>query len=92
MSDTREMERVWKMRNGASIEFTGPAEPHPLGPATDFAEDCMQWRGRILTGRYAHWCYDWDGLPVDETTADEFDCCTCYSPASVFRLNPPSGE
>jgi len=32
--------------------------------------DCMHWRGRVLTGRYAHWCYDWDGLPIDETTSE----------------------
>ncbi len=42
----------------------------------DWIDDCMRWRGRVLTGRCGHWCYDWDGLPVDETTS-EFDCCTC---------------
>jgi hypothetical protein len=41
-----------------------------------WVEDCMRWRGKVLDGKYAHWCYDWDGLPVDETT-DEFECCTC---------------
>lgn len=34
---------------------------------TDWEEDCMLWRGVVLTGEHAHWCYDWDGLPVDET-------------------------
>lgn len=44
---------------------------------TEWEADCMKWRGRVLTGRFAHWCYDWDGLPVDETTPDEFECCGC---------------
>lgn len=47
-----------------------------FGPATDFAEDCMLWRGRILTGDDAHFCWDWDGLPVDET-CPEYETCQC---------------
>lgn len=43
----------------------------------EWIEDCLRWRGTVLTGEYAHWCYDWDDLPVDETT-EEFECCTCY--------------
>lgn len=39
-------------------------------------EDCMRWRGRVLTGEKSHWCFDWDFLPVDETTS-EIDCCHC---------------
>lgn len=34
---------------------------------TPFQEDCLRWRGSMLTGDFAHWCWDWDGLPVDET-------------------------
>lgn len=34
---------------------------------TEWEEDCLRWRGRILTGQYAHICWEWDGLPVDET-------------------------
>jgi hypothetical protein len=41
----------------------------------EFDRDCLKWRGRLLTGKHAHWCYDWDGLPVDETTAEW--PCTC---------------
>lgn len=37
---------------------------------TDWEEDCLRWRGKILTGKYAHWCLDWDGLPIDETTPE----------------------
>jgi hypothetical protein len=43
----------------------------------DWIEDCMKWRGKVLKGVHAHWCWDWDGLPVDETTP-EHECCTCY--------------
>ena len=25
---------------------------------------------RVLTGKYRHWCDDWDGLPIDETTPE----------------------
>lgn len=43
---------------------------------TDWEQDCLRWRGRVLRGKYAHWCYDWDFLPVDETT-DEMESCAC---------------
>ena len=38
--------------------------------------ECRRWRGRVLTGVGRHWCYDWDFLPVDETTP-EWESCTC---------------
>lgn len=43
---------------------------------TQWDQDCMRWHGRLLTGQRAHWCPDWDFLPVDETTA-EISACTC---------------
>lgn len=42
-----------------------------------WVEDCFEWRGETLTGDFAHWCCDWDGLPVDETCR-EWNSCTCY--------------
>lgn len=36
----------------------------------------MRWRGHVLTGDWGHWCNDWDGLPIDETT-DEISACEC---------------
>ncbi len=36
----------------------------------------MKWRKRVLTGEHAHFCNDWDGLPVDETTPEW--PCGCY--------------
>lgn len=51
-----------------------------MSPAkkSQFEADCIKWRGQLLTGRYAHWCWDWDGLPVDET-CDEFSACNCFA-------------
>lgn len=46
----------------------------------EWQEDCRKWRGVVLRGEKAHWCYDWDGLPVDETTP-EFSSCTCFDEA-----------
>lgn len=33
----------------------------------EWIQDCMKWRGFILSGKYTHWCHGWDGLPIDET-------------------------
>lgn len=46
-----------------------------------FKADCIKWRGRPLTGKFAHWCYDWDGLPVDETCAEFSACCCAFQDA-----------
>jgi hypothetical protein len=43
----------------------------------EWAADCLRWRGRLLTGKFSHWCWDWDGLPVDETCPEWPDSCTC---------------
>ena len=40
---------------------------------TEWEEDCLHWRGRVLTGKYKHWCLDWDDLPIDET-CHEWPC------------------
>jgi len=69
---------------------------------SQWEEDCIRYRGKILTGKKAHWCHDWDGLPVDETTK-EFECCGCYGGGSmpdeiksavgaVRNWGPPSGQ
>jgi hypothetical protein len=44
-------------------------------------DDCEKWIGRPLVGSKAHWCHNWDGLPIDETTK-EFECCTCWEEPS----------
>jgi len=42
-------------------------------PSPDFTKDSVQWRGRVLRGVYAHWCPDWDDLPMDES-CPEWPC------------------
>lgn len=47
--------------------------------------DCIRWRGKMLNGYHAHWCIEWDGLPVDETTP-EWPCgCGEGGPPSPFH-------
>jgi len=46
------------------------------GRMTEFEEECLRWHGRNLTENYAHYCPDWDYLPIDETCV-EFQSCTC---------------
>jgi hypothetical protein len=46
-----------------------------------WVEDCRRWRGDVLHGHHMHWCFDWDGLPVDETT-DEHATCGCFDAAA----------
>lgn len=59
----------------ASASTNSMAAPSPDNK--EWVEDCMRYRGKILAGEKAHWCADWDGLPVDETTP-EFECCGCF--------------
>ena len=42
----------------------------------EWEKDCLHWRGKVLQGKYSHWCDAWDGLPVDETTPEW--PCECY--------------
>ncbi len=42
-------------------------------PRNDWKEDCLRWHGRVLTGKYGHWCPEWDFLPVDDT-CHEWPC------------------
>ncbi len=36
--------------------------------------ECNKWRHRVLTGNRSHYCFYWDGLPVDETCENEWPC------------------
>ena len=56
---------------------------------TDTTDPCwiassLYWRGKVLTGRFAHWCEDWDGLPIDETTP-EWPCACAETLSSPRR-------
>lgn len=45
-------------------------------PESEWNDDCMKHHGRTLIGKKAHWCWDWDCMPIDETTP-EIDGCAC---------------
>jgi hypothetical protein len=47
--------------------------------------EMQKWRGRSWRGPDAHWCYDWDELPVDAFTP-EYDCCVCYPKSLLGRF------
>lgn len=48
-----------------------------IKPSPEWVEDCLKWRGHVLTGKKAHWCSDWDDLPMDETCL-EYKKGTCH--------------
>lgn len=41
--------------------------------STQWAVDCISWWGHVLVGKHAHWCDEWDELPIDET-CKEWPC------------------
>lgn len=47
--------------------------------ARDWDNDCLLFWGKVLTGGDAHWCHDWDGLPIDNT-CKEYEFCHCGGP------------
>lgn len=68
------------MRSGlkASATLVATSEIDMIFPslATDpeWVADCLKYRGIVLTGVYSHWCFDWDGLPIDEYCEREWPC------------------
>jgi hypothetical protein len=48
-----------------------------LTDAETWANECMHFYGRVLTGRHGHYCPDWDYLPLDETCPDVYAHCHC---------------
>ena len=42
----------------------------------DWLKDCANWHRRILIGGMAHYCPEWDFLPIDET-CPEIQGCIC---------------
>ena len=58
--------------------FWEPKGVEPVNILTEeWADSCLEWHGVILVGKYAHWCLDWDELPIDESCA-EFMHCNCF--------------
>ena len=40
-------------------------------------DECEMTHGRVLRGKFKHWCHsEWDGMPIDET-CKEFEVCHC---------------
>jgi hypothetical protein len=47
----------------------------------------MHFWGKVLTGKYRHFCTEYDYLPIDETVG-EFAHCRCFSDDPVaLRLS-----
>ena len=55
--------------------------------AQQWVDDCMHWRGVVLTGKKAHWCSEWDDLPVDESCR-EFKACRCFDTGGRYEQYP----
>lgn len=55
-------------------------------PSQDWIDDSLRWRGAVLTGKHAHWCPDWDYLPIDETTPEW--PCQCIWPEGAGNAPP----
>ncbi len=50
--------------------------PQSLTELPEWIEDCSKYRGRVLMGKFSHWCIDWDYLPIDETVPEW--PCGCF--------------
>lgn len=48
-------------------------------------EDIEEQVFNTLQGKYKHYCWDWDGMAIDET-CPEFEYCLCYDAAEVKEL------
>jgi hypothetical protein len=51
---------------------------------SEFEQDCMATYGRLLTGKYKHYCSELDYVPIDET-CPEFDSCACFKDLSNVK-------
>lgn len=51
-------------------------------------KDSAHWRGKVLTGKFRHWCDEWDGLPIDETCPEW--SCGCFPTVSYTRASDPA--
>lgn len=44
---------------------------------TELDEDAIKFYGKPLTGKYKHFCVEFDDLPIDENCI-EFKFCLCF--------------
>lgn len=52
---------------------------------TELDQDSIQLYGKPLTGKYKHFCVEFDFLPIDEHCF-EFKFCLCYEDPEVKKL------
>lgn len=82
------MGKTYRRRATTRLPVSSNTEPElslsdplpPVAPVRSWAEwehDCLHWRGLVLEGQYAHWCPQWNDLPMDETCPEW--PCTCLS-------------
>lgn len=65
----------------SAIAPENPTNAPTTESSAEWVEDCLKWRGKVLTGVYAHWCFEFDDLPVDETCFGEWPCgCSIKMP------------
>jgi hypothetical protein len=50
---------------------------------TEWEQDCLKWHREVLKGEFAHWCFDWDGLPIDETMSEFLSCNCTFEPPEL---------
>lgn len=43
---------------------------------SDWETDCLHWYGKILRGPDAHWCLEFDDLPIN-AWCSEYQACLC---------------
>jgi hypothetical protein len=58
---------------------------------TEFERDSMREHRRVLTGKYAHYCPDWDFMTIDET-CPEFEACTCFPSTEKKMIERGQGK
>jgi hypothetical protein len=51
-----------------------------------FEEECIHFWGKELTGKFKHYCAEYDYLPIDETVG-EFAHCGCFDDDEARQLS-----
>ena len=49
-----------------------------------FDQDSESFHGRVLSGKYKHYCNEFDGLPIDEPCI-EFAYCLCFESSKELK-------
>lgn len=74
MSKTNQRKHQYYASPDRTPDDPAPAEMPVLEYSdSQWDEDCLEWRGQPLIGLYAHWCPNYDNIPMDET-CPEWPC------------------